>query len=246
MMLAPTKSPRKREALGVRSERRVKEILAVARQVFSEQGYEKSTVLEIARSMEVSEATVFSYFTSKRDLCMQVIKGWYDEISSELERDVPLIVGTRAQLHFIVRKHLATLMHEGTGMCKLVLSEGRNVDEEFAGLIADLKRRYTAPLMKVFSAAQRSGEIRQDMPLPLLRDMVYGAMEHVLWDYMVNRNKPDIETTAAQLTDMFWSALVPLPADLKKLAQFHAEVADALRRLDTGIKVGPRIAANTR
>jgi len=231
-MLTPIKTPRKREALGARSERRVKEILAVARQVFSEQGYAKSTTLEIARRMDVSEATVFSYFSSKREICMQVIKAWYDEISEELEREVPLVVGTRAQLHFIVRKHLVTLMQDGMGMCKLVLSEGRSADEEFADLIADLKRRYTAPMRQVLTSAQRAGEIRQDMPLPLLRDMAYGAMEHVLWDYMVNRNKPDIDTTAAQLTDMLWAAFVPVPADIKKLAHFRSDVADALRRLD--------------
>jgi len=245
-MLASNKSPRKREALGVRSERRVKEILTVALQVFSELGYEKATVLEISRRMNVSEATVFSYFSSKRDLCMQVIKVWYDEISTELEREVPLIIGTRAQLHYIVRKNLAILMHEGTGMCKLLLSEGRTVDNEFAEMQADLRRRYTAPLKKVFSEAQRSGEIRQDMPLPLLRDLVYGATEHVLWDYVVTSNKPDIDATAAKLTDMFWSALVPVPADLKKLAQFHGEVADALRRFDVPADGNPRLAANSR
>lgn len=232
-MLTTIKAPRKREALGARSERRVKEILAVARQVFSEHGYGKSTTLEIARRMDVSEATVFSYFSSKREICMQVIKGWYDEISEELEREVPLVVGTRAQLHFIVRKHLVTLMQDGMGMCKLVLSEGRSADEEFSDLIADLKRRYTLPLRKVLTSAQGAGEIRQDMPLPLLRDMAYGAMEHVLWDYMVNRNKPDIDITAAQLTDMLWAAFVPVPADIKKLAHFRADVADALRRLDS-------------
>jgi AcrR family transcriptional regulator len=62
------KTVRKREALGVRSERRVREILAAARQVFSEHGYEKSTTLDIARQMGISEATIFSYFASKRDL----------------------------------------------------------------------------------------------------------------------------------------------------------------------------------
>lgn len=245
-MLASIKSPRKREALGTRSERRVKEILSVARQVFSELGYEKATVLEISRRMDVSEATVFSYFVSKRDLCMHVIKVWYDEISGALEREVPLIIGTRAQLHFIVRKHLATLMHDGTGMCKLLLTEGRTVDEEFAEMQTDLRRRYTAPLKKILVAAQRSGEIRQDMPLPLLRDLIYGATEHVLWDYVTTNNKPDIDTTAAQLTDMFWSAVVPIPADLKKLAQFHADVADAMRRIDAAGDDTLRIAANAR
>jgi AcrR family transcriptional regulator len=233
-MNTPLKTVRKREVLGVRSERRVREILAAARQVFSENGYERSTTLDIARQMGISEATIFSYFASKRDLCMQVIKGWYDEISEVLEQEVPLIIGTRAQLHFVVHKHLVTLMQEGTGMCKLVLSEGRSADDEFAGLIAELKRRYTAPLMKVLAAAQRAGEVRQDMPLPLLRDMVYGSMEHVLWDYMVNRNKPDIETTAGQLTDMLWTAFVPVKQSLGELAQFRSEVAQALRRLEAG------------
>ena len=227
------KPARKREALGARSERRVREILDVARQVFSENGYENATTLDIARQAGISEATVFSYFTSKRDLCMQVIKGWYDEISLVLEQEVPLVAGTRAQLHFVVHKHLVTLMQDGTGMCKLVLSEGRSADAEFAGLIAELKRRYTAPLMKVLAAAQRAGEVRQDMPLPLLRDMVYGSMEHVLWDYMVNRNKPDTETTARQLTEMLWTAFVPVEQTLQKLAQFRGEVAEAFRRLDS-------------
>ena len=231
-MSAAAKTVRKREALGARSERRVTEILAVARQVFSDNGYENSTTLDIARRAGISEATVFSYFTSKRDLCMQVIKGWYDEISLVLEQEVPLVVGTRAQLHFVVHKHLVTLMQDGTGMCKLVLSEGRSADAEFAGLIAELKRRYTAPLMKVLSTAQRSGEIRQDMPLPLLRDMVYGSMEHVLWDTMVNRNMPDIETTARQLTGMLWTAFAPVEQPLQKLGAFRAEVVEAVRRLE--------------
>jgi AcrR family transcriptional regulator len=226
------KPARKRAVLGARSERRVREILGVARQVFSENGYENATTLDIARQTGISEATVFSYFTSKRDLCMQVIKGWYDEISLVLEQEVPRVEGTRAQLHFVVHKHLVTLMQDGTGMCKLVLSEGRSADAEFAALIAELKRRYTAPLMKVLAAAQRVGEIRQDMPLPLLRDMVYGSMEHVLWDYMVNRNKPDIETTAQQLTEMLWTAFLPVGQSLQKLALFRQEVMEAVRRLE--------------
>jgi AcrR family transcriptional regulator len=235
-MNTPLKASRKREVLGTRSERRVREILVAARQVFSDNGYENSTTLDIARELGISEATVFSYFSSKRDLCMQVIKGWYDEISLVLEQEVPLVVGTRARLHFVVHKHLVTLMQDGTGMCKLVLSEGRSADAEFADLIAELKRRYTAPLMKVLASAQRDGEIRQDMPLPLLRDMVYGSMEHVLWDYMVNRNKPDIETTAGQLTNMLWAAFMPVSHSLEQLVRFRGEVSEALRRLEQGMQ----------
>ncbi|MBK4739239.1 TetR/AcrR family transcriptional regulator [Noviherbaspirillum pedocola] len=230
---APLMPLRRREAQGVRSEKRVKEILAVARQIFSAQGYERTTTLEIARQLEVSEATIFSYFVSKRDLCMRVIQSWYDEITLVLEQELPLIPGTRAKLHFVVHKHLVTLIQEGTGMCRLVLGEGRStMDDEFATLIIELKRRYTNPLMKVLGSAQRVNEIRVDMPLPLLRDMVYGSMEHVLWDYVAKGVKPDIDKTAEQLTAMLWGAFTPVQQTMEQLARFHLEVAEALRRLE--------------
>jgi AcrR family transcriptional regulator len=185
----------------------------------------------MAQRLSISEATIFTYFGSKRELCMEMLKGWYDEMSTELEQEVPLINGIRVQLHFVIRKHLKHLIEDGTGLCALVLSEGRNVDEEFMILIADLKRRYTAPLMRVLSAAKESGEIRSDIPLRLMRDMVYGSMEHILWGRIVTGRMPDIDLTALQLADLLWSAFIPSNKSVEALMQFRAEVADALQRV---------------
>jgi AcrR family transcriptional regulator len=221
-----------RSARTEKSGRRIESLLAVAREVFAEKGFERATTLEIAQRLGVSEATVFTYFGSKRELCLEVIRRWYDQISGEVERELPQINGLRAQLAFVVRKHLVNLMGEGAGICALVLSEGRTADAAFGGVIADLKRRYIAPFMHALAAARDAGELREGVPLRLLRDMVYGAMEHVLWDYVVSGKKPDTEQTAAQLTDMLWSAFMPADASLDALSQFRAEVGDALRRLD--------------
>ncbi|MDM0003836.1 TetR/AcrR family transcriptional regulator [Variovorax sp. J22G73] len=222
----------RRAARGEKSGRRIESLLAIAKEVFAEKGFERTTTAEIAQRLGVSEATVFTYFGSKRELCLQVIRRWYDQISGELERELPPLNGLRAKLAFVVRKHLVNLMGEGAGLCALVLSEGRTADAAFGSVIADLKRRYTAPLMHALGAAREAGELREGVPLRLLRDMVYGAMEHVLWDYVVSGKKPDIEQTAAQLTDMLWSAFMPADASLDALSQFRAEVGDALRRLD--------------
>lgn len=221
----------RRAARGEKSGRRIESLLAVAKEVFAEKGFERTTTAEIAQRLGVSEATVFTYFGSKRALCLEVIRRWYDQISGELEREMPLLNGLHAQLAFVVRKHLVNLMGEGAGICALVLGEGRTADAAFGGVIADLKRRYTAPLMHALAAAREAGEVREDAPLRLFRDMVYGAMEHVLWDYVVSGRKPDIEQTAAQLTAMLWSAFVPADASLHALSRFRAEVGDALRRL---------------
>lgn len=226
----------RRATLTPKSQKRVEAVLATARQVFAEFGYEKSTTLEIAQRLGISEATVFTYFGSKRELCMQVISDWYDEISCELEKEVPLIQGTNARLGYIVYKHLNTLIRDGKGLCALVLSEGRSPDTGFANLLADLQRRYTAPLMGVLSTAQSSGEIRKDMPLRLMRDMVYGSMEHILWDCIVSGRTPDLEATAQQVTELLWSALAPPAPDVAALRRLQAEVADALRHYEKTTK----------
>ena len=161
---------------------------------------------------------------------MEVLRVWYDEIISELEREVPVVHGSRARLHFIIRKHLKHMIEEGTGICALVLSEGRIADQEFMNLIAEIKRRYIGPLMAVLSAAREAGEIRPDIPLHLMRDMVYGSLEHVLWTHIVTGRMPDVDLTASQLSEMLWRAFLPPDQPVEALVQFRAEVAEALRK----------------
>ncbi len=222
----------RRSSLGIRSQRRVREILSAAREVFGEKGFEKATILEIAQRLGTSEATVFTYFESKRKLCMEVLRGWYYKMSAELEREVALVEGFRAQLDFVIYKHLKHSIEEGTGICALVLSEGRNVDREFTDLITDIKRRYTAPLMAALAAAQKSGEIRPDLPLRLMRDVVYGSMEHILWSHIHHGPLTDVNLTASQLSELLWRAFLPPGQPIEALVRFRAEVAGALHRLD--------------
>ncbi len=215
---------------------RVQDLLAAARRVFSEHGYQGATTALIAQAAGVSEATVFTYFAGKRELCIQVITDWYGEISAELERDVPPLPGVHAKLAHVVRAHLVTLLADGSGLCALVLSEGRAAEPELAQVIADCKRRYTAPLMHALAEGQAQGLVRQDMPLCLLRDLVYGAMEHVLWDAITTLKRPRIDTTAEQLTELIWSAIAPRDASLSALMRLRDEVTQALRHApaDTG------------
>ena len=71
--------------------------------------------------------------------------------------------------------------------------------------------------------------------------MVFGPMEHVLWDATLTRRPIDIDATAAQLIDVLWAALAPPDLALDALQRFRVEVADASRRFDEA-----RAAANGR
>jgi hypothetical protein len=134
-----------------------------------------------------------------------------------------------------VRTHLRLFLIQGTGMCALVLSEGRSKGQELAEVLQPLQRRYTAPLMDLLARGQASGEFRADMPLRLMRPLVLGPMEHILWEAVAQGGDAagkamDIEATAAAVSAMLWSALQAPDAELKALRSLRAEVAEALRK----------------
>lgn len=222
-----------RQAKGQKSERTVENILLAAQAVFVAAGYEQATTSEIAERAGVSEATVFAYFGNKRQLCLQVLGRWYDRISSEVERDLPAQPGLRARLQFFIGRHLDHLMGEGTGLCALILGEGRALpDAAFASAIRDFKRRYVAPLTQALHEAQAAGELRGEVPVRLMRDIVFGAMEHVLWGYVASGRKPALEETARQLTDVFMDGFRARPAAQAALERFRSDVVAAVRVLE--------------
>jgi AcrR family transcriptional regulator len=219
----------RRAPASAKSAQRVYDIVRVGREVFSERGYEHATTTEIAQRLGVSEATVFTYFRGKRELCVRVISDWYDEITHEIEQGLPKRRPVRAQLEFFVHTHLRLFLGHGTGMCALVLSEGRDKGPADLGdAVLPLHRRYTAPLMDLLSRGQAEGVIRADAPLRLLRSLVLGPMEHMLWEAVSTKKPIDIDAVARTLSTLLWAAVSAPGAELAALRALRGNLAQAL------------------
>jgi AcrR family transcriptional regulator len=71
-------------------------VLDSARELFETQGYEETTVREIARLAEVSVGSVFTTFTCKSDILSQVMADRLDGLYAELDRVAPNLRGSTA------------------------------------------------------------------------------------------------------------------------------------------------------
>jgi AcrR family transcriptional regulator len=223
----------RRAPASAKSEQRVRDIARVGREVFAERGYERATTTEIAQRLAISEATVFTYFRGKRELCVRVIADWYDEITADIEQGLPRRKPVRAQLEFFVHSHLRLFLGHGTGMCALVLSEGRDKGPADLGdAVLPLHRRYTAPLMDLLSRGQAAGAIRADLPLRLLRSLVLGPMEHMLWEAVSTKKPIDIDAAAGTLSALLWSAIAAPGAELAALRALRGELARSLEQAE--------------
>ena len=71
-------------------------VLAAARDLFDQAGFEETTIRAIAERAKVSVGSVFTTFTSKADILSQVILERMDSLHAELEGVVPHLRGSTA------------------------------------------------------------------------------------------------------------------------------------------------------
>src|SRR5512140_2711545 len=71
-------------------------VIEAARELFDAQGYEGTTIREIARQAGVSVGSVFTTFASKGEILSQVMQDRLDGLYAELDRVMPHLRGSTA------------------------------------------------------------------------------------------------------------------------------------------------------
>ena len=85
-----------RRRLGVRQSQKEatrKRVIDAARELFDTQGYQGTTIREIARHAGVSVGSVFTTFASKGEILSQVMQDRLDGLYAELDRVMPHLRG---------------------------------------------------------------------------------------------------------------------------------------------------------
>lgn len=202
---AARSAPRKVVVRQARAQR-VGDILDSARTIFSERGYENTTMAEIAARAGVVEGSVYKYFESKRELLLQVIEAWYEGLVDHLAHDLAGIKGTRSRLRYLVWQHVVTIRRDPQ-LSRLMFQEVRLKDDYYRSPLHEKNRSYTQLMMDVVKEGIVTGEFRGDVPPGLVRDMVFGAIEHHTWNFLCGRGDLDTDRVADQVSDILCDGL---------------------------------------
>ncbi|MGB3502702.1 MAG: TetR/AcrR family transcriptional regulator [Mesorhizobium sp.] len=202
-----TATGNKRQVFRLSRERRVADIMAAARDVFREKGYEDALISDIAERANVVEGSIYRFFENKRDLLVKVIEDWYEAMLSDYDGQLGGIAGTRNRLRFMVWRHLKTI-HEEPALCQLMFQFLRNGEDYSATGVYNLNREYTRRTIEILREGIRNAELRADTPLGLVRDMIYGCIEHRTWAYLRGEGDFDPNGTADQIVDLVLGGLL--------------------------------------
>lgn len=213
----------RRRVFRLSRERRVADIMAAARDVFREKGYEDAPMSDIAERANVVEGSIYRYFDNKRDLLVKVIEDWYEAMLADYDQQLSGILGTRNRLRFMIWRHLKTI-HEEPALCDLMFQFLRTGRDYSHTTVYELNRQYTRRTLDIIKEGIAAGELRGDVSLRLVRDMIYGCIEHHTWAYLRGEGQFDPDATADATVDLVLSGL-----QVRRLSQ-APDLAERLER----------------
>ena len=234
-------APSPRRAAHRPRQERIEDILRAARAVFSEKGYEAAAMAEIAARVGVSEATVYKYFESKRALLLSVIRQWFETMIAENRERLAGIDGVQARVKVLIWQHLKTI-RDASDLCRLFYSEVRSRPDYVGSDLHALNRDATRLLTEEIERGVASGELRPGVPPRLVRDLVYGGIEHHVAAFLAGRGTLDCDSLAAALTALVFDGLLPVAA-ADPLSRTAARLERVAARLEGAL--GPRTLQRT-
>lgn len=112
------------------------------------------------------------------------------------------------QLRDLVRRHLQTFVDD-VDLCRLFFAEVRTQTDYAVSPIRQLNQRYTSIVVGLVQKAADREEIRSGIDPRLVRDLIFGAVEHRAWSAVQGR-QIDVEKTARELVDIVMVGLQPV------------------------------------
>jgi TetR/AcrR family transcriptional regulator, fatty acid metabolism regulator protein len=181
-------------------------ILDAAKGAFADKGFEGTSIADIARTAGISDGLVYRYFRNKRELLYEVLRKFYERILLDLESQVFKHDPFSARLETLIRRHLEVFVSD-TDLCRLFISEVRTASDYEGSSIQELNRLYTSVLIRIVKNAVKTEEVRSDVNPKLLRDVIFGAIEHLAWRHVNGKGQLRVTQTARDLTIMLTSGI---------------------------------------
>jgi TetR/AcrR family fatty acid metabolism transcriptional regulator len=213
---------------------RVASILLKAKQHLRQVGHENFSPVEVAQDCGVSEATIYRYFASKQDLLVRVAEFWVEELlagSPVLNKNDSIY----DRLRQVVRYSL-WVIHSEPALSKFVLIVIRREPGFRASRIYSLNKRFTSNTTLVVQEAIDQGVFRNDVPPTMVRNMIFGTIEHEVWSYLLADGDFSLDESARLIADIVFKGLAVEPAiNVETFNRSLAAIEKGVRDIDAAV-----------
>ncbi len=172
MARAERKKPAPRKVQAEEGNRRA-ELIRVAGRLFVDQGFEATTIRDIANAVGMRSGSPFYHFKSKQEMLKAVmIEGLQAALAAQQEAMAGLKTPAE-KFRALVKSHLRIILEEHTEF-PVLLYEWRSLSEESRAEVIAVKDQYEAVWQPVLRELKKAGRINDDGKVARL--LLFGAL----------------------------------------------------------------------
>ncbi|MDK2123593.1 TetR/AcrR family transcriptional regulator [Parachitinimonas caeni] len=181
------------------------ELIAAAARLFSEKGYERTTVRDLAQAVGMQSGSLFYHFRTKEEMLVAVMAAGIGDITDCLREALEDVHDPRERLTTLFRVHLNTLLGEDKGALSVLLYEWPSLSSKARDQLVPLRDEYETLWQDILNEAARAGLVPEDTSL--LRRLVLGGLHWTIQWY--NRQG---SLSIDELADRMMALIVREPA----------------------------------
>jgi len=141
---------------------KITEIQWVVTRLFAQKGYHNTSMREIARDLEMNQASLYHYFDSKEDLLYTLITDAMDEALDTLEQICQSDLSPNGKLNEVLSFYTSYYAGDQDRL-RLLVNEQDNLGEEYRQVVIEKERRYVGLIQSILKALADEGKMK---PIP--------------------------------------------------------------------------------
>jgi len=159
-------------------------IINSAKKLFAEQGYQKTTVVDISKQAGLSEAALYEYFQGKEDLLLTIPDLWVAELIEDLKDQLFGLKGAFNKLRKYLWWNMRRIEQSPLDAKIVYLFLKTNANFMKTEVYSNVKILYSF-LTDIFEEGKKSGEMKPDLDPLLARAIFIGAMDHLVTRWLL-------------------------------------------------------------
>lgn len=184
-------------------------ILAAADELIQGQGYEQTTMRDIANRAEISYQTLYNYFPAKGDILFQLLVDRIEDVSEHYAEVLRSFDGDLLEaLDELARLACTALTSNDRLLWQTALIALLNQESGASKLLDLIDAVAHQSLEALLSAARASGELTPSVPVAELANTLYDLMDYAVVRLLLDPNA-DVLLTLQNLSARFAVVLSP-------------------------------------
>jgi TetR/AcrR family fatty acid metabolism transcriptional regulator len=159
-------------------------IINSAKKLFADQGYQKTTIVDISKQAGLSEAALYEYFQGKEDLLLTIPDLWVSELLKDLDEQLFGVQGAENKLRKYLWWYLRRVEQAPLDAKIVYLFLKTNANFLNTEVYANVKKLYSY-LVDIFEEGLKTGEMKSDLDSRSARDIFVGTMDHIITRWLL-------------------------------------------------------------